>query len=237
MLAADGTDDPVREDLATPCRRRARRRPHAAVRRPSPRAGRFGAGVRHAAPARSRAAGAGTRVRHTRPLHSDQQPQSRGCPRSRSSADGAGARRRHGEGGHPVFRYRRSTPRHHPRTRSGAGSIATGHAHRVRRQPYVDARCARRARVRHRCVGSGARARDANGLAAAAEDVAHHRPRRTRCGRDSRRTSFSRSLQRSGRQVRPATRSSTPARRCARCRWKGASLFATCRSRPVLAQG
>ena len=46
----------VRQDLAPPRRARARRRPHAALRRLPPAAGRLGPGVRDAAPARARAA-------------------------------------------------------------------------------------------------------------------------------------------------------------------------------------
>ena len=58
--------------------------------------------------------------------------------------------RRHAARRHHVLRPRRSAPGHRARRRARAGPVAAGHADRVRRQPHVDARRARRARVRHR---------------------------------------------------------------------------------------
>ncbi len=83
---------------------------------------------------------------------------------------------------------------HRPRHRPGARADAAGHDDRVRRQPHLDARRARRDRVRHRHVAGARRARVAVPGARSAEGPPHRRqrpaaPRRLREGRDPRRSS------------------------------------------------
>ncbi len=91
----------------------------------------------------------------------------------------------------PLLRDGRSRPGHRARDRTRAGADAAGHDDRVRRQPHLDARRVRRARVRHRHERGRARARHAD---AAADEAGHdgdHRrrrssPRRHREGRRAR---------------------------------------------------
>ena len=79
-----------------------------------------------------------------------------------------------------AVRAGRSAAGHRARGRSRAGADPAGPARRLRRQPYVDARRARRLCVRDRRVRSGACADDADDLAEEAEADAGHcrRPRR-----------------------------------------------------------
>ena len=109
-----------------------------------------------------------------------------------------------------------------PRDRRGARRHAARHDDRLRRQPHLDARCVRRARVRHRDVGGRARARDADAAAGAAEDDAGRVRRRpaVRAHGEGPRARGDRAARR--RRRRRATSSSTPARRSRRSRWKGA---------------
>ena len=120
---------------------------------------------------------------------------------------------------------------HRPHHRAGNGADAAGAAAGLRRQPHLDARRGGRARLRHRQHGGDACAGDADALAAQAEDAAHHRGRRAGRGRDGQGPDpRHHRAHRRGRRDR-ATSSSTPARRCARSRWRGGSRSATCRSR------
>ena len=123
---------------------------------------------------------------------------------------------------HRIFRRVRQAPGHRAHHRARAGLHAARHHDRVRRQPHRDARRVRRARLRHRHVGSRARAGDAD---ADPEEVEEHARggRRQVAGRASpRRTSSSPSSARSAPPAAPATRWNMPARRSARCRWKAA---------------
>ena len=79
---------------------------------------------------------------------------------------------------HPLLRDGRSGSGHRARDRAGAGPHAAGHDDRVRRQPHLDARRVRRARVRHRHERGRARARHADAAADAAGDHGDHRRRR-----------------------------------------------------------
>ena len=89
----------------------------------------------------------------------------RSAPWRRRCSDDARARR------HPLLRPRRRAPGHRARRRPRAGPEPAGHADRLRRQPHLDARRARRARLRHRRDRGGARAGDADALAAQAADA------------------------------------------------------------------
>ena len=108
------------------------------------------------------------------------------------------------------------------RDRARAGRHAAGHDDRLRRLAHRHARRLRRARVRHRHERGRARARDAVPRAAQAEVDAdplrgRARLRRHREGPDPR---HDRPDQRP--PARPATSSSTPARRSRRSRWRAA---------------
>ena len=71
----------------------------------------------------------------------------------------------------------------------GARAHAAGADDRLRRQPHVDARGVRRAGDRHRHIRGGARTRDADASAVAAEDDAR-RVRRAICRSGSRRRTW-----------------------------------------------
>ena len=97
-----------------------------------------------------------------------------GRARSRPSA---AAERHHQElqrSGRHAVRPRRRPPGHRPCRRPRAGPQPARHDPGLRRLPHLDARRARRARLRHRLVGSDARAGDAVPVAAQAQDDAHH---------------------------------------------------------------
>ena len=103
---------------------------------------------------------------------------------------------------------------HRPRDRPRARAHAAREDDRLRRQPHVDPRGARRACIRHRHVRGRARARDADARAAAAQDDAArvrrdasaradregHDPRRHRPGRCRRRRRIRRRVRRRGRR-------------------------------------
>ena len=72
---------------------------------------------------------------------------------------------------HRIFQRVRQAPGHRPHHRARARLHAARHHHRVRRQPHRDARRLRRARLRHRHVGSRTRAGDAD---ADPEEVEEH---------------------------------------------------------------
>ena len=127
-----------------------------------------------------------------------------------------------GDNGIMLMGLRRSAPGHRACGRAGAGADAARPADRVRRQPHVDARRARRYRDRHRRLGSRARAADADALAEEAEAHARHGRRQARPPASARRTSRSRSSPGSAPTARRATRSNMPAARSARSRWKAA---------------
>ena len=74
-------------------------------------------------------------------------------------------------------------PGHRARDRPGARPDAAGHDDRVRRQPHVDARRARRHRLRHRHLAGARRARVAVPGARAAEGPPHRRQRPAGAGR------------------------------------------------------
>ena len=157
-------------------------------------------------------------VDHNVPTSDRQQAQSRSGIDRTDRGDGA---ERQGFR-HRIFRRIRQAPGHRPHHRPRAGLHAARHDHRLRRQPYRDARRFRRARLWHRNVRGRARAGDAD---ADPDQVEEHARggRRQIAGRASPpRTSSSPSSARSAPPAAPATRWNMPARRSARCRWKGA---------------
>ncbi len=123
---------------------------------------------------------------------------------------------------HDVHLFGLSDPAagHRPRGGAGAGADVAGPHHGLRRQPHLDARCVRRDGLRHRRLGGGPRPDDADHLAAEVQANAGADRRRGRARRRRRRTSRSRSSPRSAPTGRAGTPSSTPARRCGRCRWR-----------------
>ena len=120
-----------------------------------------------------------------------------------------------------LFSVPRPAAGHRARDRAGAGRDAARHDAGLRRFAYQHARRARLSRLRHRHERGRARARDA--VHGDEEDEEHE----GRGGRQARRaasrprTSSSRSSARSAPPAAPATRSSSPATRSARSRWKG----------------
>ena len=84
--------------------------------------------------------------------------------------------------GDQAVRTGRPATGHRARGRTGTGTDLAGPADRLRRQPHLDARRARRLCIRDRRLRGRACADDADHLAAAAEDHADHRrrPRRAR---------------------------------------------------------
>ena len=90
---------------------------------------------------------------------------------------------------HPPLRHGRSGPGHRARHRPRAGPDPAGHDDRLRRQPHVDARRVRSARVRHRHERGRARPRDPDPPPAAPGHDGDHRRGRParRCHREGRR--------------------------------------------------
>ena len=82
-----------------------------------------------------------------------------------------------------IFRRVRPAPGHRPHHRAGAGFHAAGRDARLRRQPHRDARRLRRARLRHRHLGSRARAGDADAHPEEIEEHARRRRRQAAAGR------------------------------------------------------
>ena len=126
------------------------------------------------------------------------------------------------EFGVPGLLARLRAPGHRARDRPGAGRHAAGHDDRLRRLAHRHARRLRRARLRHRHERGRARARDAVPRAAQAEvdaDPLRGRARLRRHGEgpDPRHDRPDRRP-----PARPATSSSTPARRSRRSRWRAA---------------
>ena len=78
----------------------------------------------------------------------------RACPARGAARELRGVR-------HPALRDGQRARGHRPRDRPGARPLAAGPDDRLRRQPHVDARRLRRARLRHRDDRGRARARDA----------------------------------------------------------------------------
>ncbi len=112
--------------------------------------------------------------------------------------------------GSPLYSLGSRRPGDRPRDRPGARPHAAGDDDRLRRQPHLDARRVRRARVRHRHHRGRARARDPDAAAAQPEDDARRASRaigrrRHRQGPDPRRRSA-----RSASTAASATSSSTP---------------------------
>ena len=122
---------------------------------------------------------------------------------------------------HPV-RSRRRAAGHRPCRGPGAGRHPARPDPGVRRQPYLDARRAGRARFRHRLVGSGACDGDAMPVAAQAQGHAGQRRRHAWAPASRPRTSSWRSSPRSARPARSATWSSMPAAPFAASRSKAA---------------
>jgi hypothetical protein len=121
-----------------------------------------------------------------------------------------------------ILRRVRQAPGHRPHHRAGAGLHAARHDDRVRRQPHRDARRLRRARLRHRHVGSRACAGDAD---ADPEEIEEHARggRRQAAARRHREGHHPRHHRRDRHRRRHRLcASNMPARRSARCRWKAA---------------
>ena len=142
--------------------------------------------------------------------------------RSREPPAGRAARRERARIRHRILQRVRPPPGRRPHHRAGAGLHPAGHDDRLRRQPHLDARRLRRARPRHRHVGGRARAGDADADPVQGQEHARHRRRRAAATASPPRTSSSPSSARSARRAAPAMSSNMPARRSARCRWKGA---------------
>ncbi len=122
---------------------------------------------------------AGPDLRRRRSLRADARPRGRHRG-SRDRRHGAQSRCQCGGKPHHAVRPARSAPGHRPRRRPRARTDAARPAHRLRRQPHVNARRLRRLRVRHRRVGSRACADDADAVAEEAEAHAHHGRRQAR---------------------------------------------------------
>ena len=116
----------------------------------------------------------------------------------------------------------RPPPGHRPHHRAGAGLHAARHDHRLRRQPYLDARRIRRACARHRHLRGRACARHPDADPAQGQEHAGARRRPVAGQASPPRTSSWPSSARSARPAAPATSSNMPARRSARSRWKAA---------------
>ena len=116
----------------------------------------------------------------------------------------------------------RQAPGHRARDRPGAGRDAARHDGRVRRLAHQHARRVRLPRARHRHLRGRARARHAVPGDEEDEEHARHGRRRRSAAASRRRTSCSRSSAGSAPPAAPAARSSSPAARSARCRWKAA---------------
>ena len=165
-----------REGLGVPrgAPRGGRARPP--LHRPPPAArGDQPAGLRRAAPGRAPGAPhrphpghrGPQRPHHARPDHRPGQPHP-----GRDAAPQLRGVRRHAL---PDGRRRAG---HRARRRPAARAHPAGHDHRLRRQPHLDARGVRRARVRHRHLRGRARARHPDPAAQAVQDDGDHRRRR-----------------------------------------------------------
>ena len=111
------------------------------------------------------------------------------CGDAGDRPDDQPVRRKHALGRHPQFRIARSAPGHCPCDRARTGHHAAGPDHRVQRQPHVDPWRAGRHRVRHRAVRERACDGNADLVAGASQDHAHHHQwqacrRGSRQGRD-----------------------------------------------------
>ena len=174
---------------------------------------------------------------HARSLRADQQratsptsPITASACWSTSIAPNARRDRRH-----PV-RPRRQAAGHRPCRRARAGHHPARHHAGLRRQPHLDARRARRARLRHRLVGSDARAGDAVAVAAQAQGDAHHRRRRSSASASPARTSSSPSSRKIGAGGRRRPRHRICRQRDPRpVDGRPPHASATCRSRPAAA--
>ena len=175
--------------------------------------------LRQARRARRQGRRAGADLRRRRPLRADPRLADR-YRQSRARAHGAPGRGEHRKARRQAVRPRRSAAGHRPRGRAGAGPDPARPADRLRRQPHLDPRRARRLCVRHRRVRSGPCADDADDLAEEAEADARHGRRPGRAGhlRQGHRAGHHRA--RSAPTARPAARWSSPAPRSARCRSK-----------------
>src|SRR5439155_214757 len=103
------------------------------------------------------------------PQRSNERRAGRGHLRAADRSDGAQRARVW----RPLLPDRRSEPGHRARDLAAARADPAGNDDRVRRQPYLDARCPRRARLGHRHERDRTRARDADDRA----DEARHEGR------------------------------------------------------------
>ena len=158
--AHDAAVNAVRQDLGAARDPEGRERPLAALGRPALRARGLVPGLRQGRGAQRQGRAAGSHLRHRRPLRADRaQPRVR---RSLAQAHGRAAHGQHRQARRDADGDERPAPGHRACGRTGAGADHSGPHHRVRRQPYGDARCARLDRDRHRRVGSVPRAADAD---------------------------------------------------------------------------
>ena len=154
--------DPGREGVGPPRRPLRPRRARPALHRPAPRArGDLAAGVRRASPERPHGAPPRPHRRHRGPQRPDRAHRSADRRPDLAHADrGVATQLRRVR--HPPFRDGRARAGHRARDRPRAGPHAAGHDRGVRRQPHLDPRRVRCARLRHRHERGRARARDAD---------------------------------------------------------------------------
>ena len=176
------------------------------------------AGVRHAARARVARALSGPHDRHGR-SHRPDARSAAAVPGRHGRGHAVGARAQLPRGGHPAVRSRQRRAGDRPRHRAGARAHAAGDDHRLRRQPYLDARRVRRGGVRHRHLAGARRAGVAVPGDGSAEGAAHPRHRPAVAAASTPRTSSSRSSAGSASTAASATPTNTPATRSSGCRW------------------
>ena len=139
---------------------------------------------------------------------------SRACRSRRSSATARSS-------ACPIYSHRLRPPGHRARDRPGAGRHPAGHDDRLRRLPHLDARRVRRARVRHRHQRGRARARDPVPRPAQAEVDAHQLRRASSASASPPKDLILGTIGQMGADgARRPRRSSTPARRSRRSRWR-----------------